>query len=123
MELHERIKKARTELHLSQEYVANYLGVKRTAIVEIESGKRAVKADELRLFSRLFRVSADELLEGDDIELSNEELLRGFSELDDSDRQEILNLRRYRRIKETRTSTIIESIKGRRVTIWLRVKI
>ncbi len=36
MELHERIKKARTELHLSQEYVANYLGVKRTAIVEIE---------------------------------------------------------------------------------------
>jgi len=45
MELHERIKKARTELHLSQEYVANYLGVKRTVIVEIESGKRAVKAD------------------------------------------------------------------------------
>lgn len=56
MELYERIKKARTELHLSQEYVASYLGVKRTAIVEIESGKRAVKADELRLFSRLFRV-------------------------------------------------------------------
>ena len=102
MELHERIKKARTGLHLSQEYVANYLGVKRTAIVEIESGKRAVKADELRLFSRLFRVSADELLEGDDIELSNEELLRGFSELDDSDRQEILNLIEFKKVQKNK---------------------
>ena len=43
MELYERIKKARTELHLSQEYVANYLGVKRTAIVEIESGRLTIR--------------------------------------------------------------------------------
>ena len=40
--LYERIKEARTELHLSQDYVAKFLGVNRTAIVEIESGKRKV---------------------------------------------------------------------------------
>ena len=45
--LYERIKEARTELHLSQDYVAKFLGVNRTAIVEIESGKRKVSADEL----------------------------------------------------------------------------
>lgn len=98
MELHERIKKARTDLRLSQEYVANYLGVKRTAIVEIESGKRCVKAEELRKFSRLFRISADSLLEGDEISLSDDELLRGFTELDDADRQEILNLIEFKKM-------------------------
>jgi transcriptional regulator with XRE-family HTH domain len=102
MELHERIKKARTDLHLSQEYVANYLGVKRTAIVEIESGKRSVKAEELRQFSRLFRISADLLLEGDETPLSDDELLRGFTELDDADRQEILNLIKFKKMMKNK---------------------
>ena len=44
--LYERIKEARTELHLSQEYVAKFLGVNRTAIVEIESGKWFGALDE-----------------------------------------------------------------------------
>ena len=43
--LYERIKKARTELHLSQDYVAKFLGVNRTAVDEIESGKRKVSAE------------------------------------------------------------------------------
>ncbi|MBR3606753.1 MAG: hypothetical protein IKL51_04155 [Lachnospiraceae bacterium] len=47
-------------------------------------------------------MSADELLEGDDIELSNEELLRGFSELDDSDRQEILNLIEFKKVQKNK---------------------
>ena len=62
--LYERIKEARTELHLSQDYVAKFLGVNRTAIVEIESGKRKVSADELGKFSELFQIPADELLNG-----------------------------------------------------------
>jgi transcriptional regulator with XRE-family HTH domain len=102
MELHERIKKARTDLHLSQEYVANYLGVKRSAIVEIESGKRSVKAEELRQLSRLFRISADLLLEGDETPLSDDELLRGFTELDDADRQEILNLIEFKKMMKNK---------------------
>ena len=57
--LYERIKEARTELHLSQDYVAKFLGVNRTAIVEIESGKRKVSADELGKFSELFQIPAD----------------------------------------------------------------
>ena len=47
-------------------------------------------------------MSADELLEGDDIELSNEELLRGFLELDDSDRQEILNLIEFKKVQKNK---------------------
>ena len=62
--LNERIKKARTDLHLSQEYVANFLGVNRSAIVEIEYGKRKVSAEELGKFGVLFQISTDELLYG-----------------------------------------------------------
>ena len=68
--LHERIKKARTDLHLSQNYVAKCIGINRTAIVEIESGKRKVSADELGKFSELFHISADELLKGRTVETS-----------------------------------------------------
>ena len=60
--LYERIKKARTELHLSQDYVAKFLGVNRTAVVEIESGKRKVSAEELGKFSELFQIPVDKNL-------------------------------------------------------------
>ncbi len=45
--VNERIKKVRTNLHLSQEYVAKFLWVNRIVIEEIESGKRKVSAEEL----------------------------------------------------------------------------
>jgi len=47
--LYERLKEARKNLHLSQEYVSKIIGVTRTAIVEIESGKRKISTDELAL--------------------------------------------------------------------------
>ena len=83
--LYERIKEARTELHLSQDYVAKFLGVNRTAIVEIESGKRKVSADELGKFSELFQIPADELLNGRS-----------------TDQQEILNLIEFKRMMKER---------------------
>ena len=100
--LGERIRKLRNDLHLSQEYVANYLGVRRAAVVEIESGKRKVSADELVKFSELFLVSADELLHGSKAELPAQVFARSFSSLDESDQREILNLIEFKHAMKNR---------------------
>lgn len=101
--LYERIKEARTELHLSQDYVAKFLGVNRTAIVEIESGKRKVSADELGKFSELFQIPADELLNGRSTEMPVQMFARRFGALDEADQQEILNLIEFKRMMKERT--------------------
>ena len=100
--LYERIKEARTELHLSQDYVAKFLGVNRTAIVEIESGKRKVSADELGKFSELFQIPADELLNGRSTEMPVQMFARRFGALDEADQQEILNLIEFKRMMTER---------------------
>lgn len=100
--LYERIKEARTELHLSQDYVAKFLGVNRTAIVEIESGKRKVSADELGKFSELFQIPADELLNGRSTEMPVQMFVRRFGALDEADQQEILNLIEFKRMMKER---------------------
>lgn len=100
--LYERIKEARTELHLSQDHVAKFLGVNRTAIVEIESGKRKVSADELGKFSELFQIPADELLNGRSTEMPVQMFARRFGALDEADQQEILNLIEFKRMMKER---------------------
>ena len=100
--LYERIKEARTELHLSQDYVAKFLGVNRTAIVEIESGKRKVSADELGKLSELFQIPADELLKGRSTEMPVQMFARRFGALDEADQQEILNLIEFKRMMKER---------------------
>jgi len=100
--LYERIKEARTELHLSQDYVAKFLGVNRTAIVEIESGKRKVSADELGKFSELFQIPADELLNGRSTEMPVQMFARRFGALDEANQQEILNLIEFKRMMKER---------------------
>ena len=100
--LYERIKEARTELHLSQDYVAKFLGVNRTAIVEIESGKRKVSADELGKFSELFQIPADELLNGRSTEMPVQMFARRFGALDEANQQEILNLIEFKRMMTER---------------------
>lgn len=100
--LYERIKEARTELHLSQDYVAKFLGVNRTVIVEIESGKRKVSADELGKLSELFQIPADELLNGRSTEMPVQMFARRFGALDEADQQEILNLIEFKRMMKER---------------------
>ena len=51
---YERLKDIRISMHLSQEYVSKVIGVTRTAIVDIESGKRKVSSEELAKFSELY---------------------------------------------------------------------
>jgi transcriptional regulator with XRE-family HTH domain len=101
--LYERIKEARNNLHLSQEYVANYLNIKRTAVVEIESGRRKVSADELGKLSELFRIPADELLHGKTMDMPVQFFARSFGALDEADQQEIMNLIEFKRMMKERT--------------------
>ena len=101
--LYERIKDARAELHLSQEYVAKYMGLNRTAIVEIEAENRKVSAEELGKFSKLFKISVEQLLNGKITAMPETIFARNFGELDESDQQEILNLIEFKKmLKEKR---------------------
>lgn len=98
-----RIKSCRNKLHLSQEYVANYMTMNRATITQIELGKRKVTAEELSKLSTLFGISADELLHGDNIEMPAAIFARSFSELDEKDQDEIMSLMQFKKLmKEQR---------------------
>lgn len=58
-----RLRRAREYLGFSQQYVAERMGVPRTAISDIERGARKVDSLELRKFSRLFRYPVARLLD------------------------------------------------------------
>ena len=87
---------------MSQDYVAKFLGVNRTAVVEIESGKRKVSAEELGKFSELFQIPVDELLNGRSAEMPVQMFARRFGALDEADQQEILNLIEFKRMMKER---------------------
>lgn len=99
-ELHDRLKAVRKELRYSQEEVAKYIGINRTAVVEIEAGKRKVSSDELKRFCDLFGKTADELLFGSEKSDADIILLRGFAALDEADQQDILGLIEYKKIRK-----------------------
>lgn len=59
-----RLRQAREQANLTQEQVAEWLRVRRPAIAEIESGKRAVKSTELMKLAELYGKSLKWLVEG-----------------------------------------------------------
>lgn len=87
-----KLRNAREYLNLTQEQVANILNVGRDAILRIEKGTRKVTADELNNFSRLYKISMDEIM-NDNPYVSNEQAYaRGFEKLSLKDQKEILDL-------------------------------
>jgi len=95
--LAERLQEARTQLHLSQEYVSKQLGINRAAVSQIEQGNRKVSSEELAIFSRLYGLSTDELLEMPS-EPHSESFERAFAELSLSDQKEILSLIEFKKM-------------------------
>ena len=61
--LGKRLKEARSNCGLTQQQVADELGIQRTAVVNIEVGQRAVSTLELTKLARLYGRSLAELLE------------------------------------------------------------
>lgn len=94
--INERIKELRTKLHLSQDYVAKYLGLSRSTYTQMENGNRKVLADEVAQLSNLFGVSADSLLYDTEMSQPATMFARSFDRLDERDQAEIMNLIRFK---------------------------
>lgn len=103
-ELYERIKELRNEMHLSQAYVANYLGVSRSSYTQMENGNRKILAEELAKLSELFGVSTDTLIHGQIQSQPVTFFARSFEQLDEQDQAEIMNLIKFKeQMKSQRT--------------------
>ena len=100
----ERIKDYRLKLHLSQEFVANYLNVNRASFSQIELGNRKVTADEVAKLGILFGVSSDTLIYGEKIEAPTVAFARSFEQLDEHDQNEIISLMRFKEMMKSSKS-------------------
>ena len=96
-ELGGRLKKAREYLGLTQEDVANLMGISRIIITNIEAGTRKVSAEELSKFAKIYGWTMEELLEGERVE-SVPMFARAFSELSEEDQEEIINLMKFKKM-------------------------
>lgn len=94
--INERIKKIRNQLHLSQEYVANFLGVNRATYTQMENGRRKITAEDVSKLSDLFGVTADALLNDNKISQPATIFARSFEKLDENDQAEIMNLIKFK---------------------------
>ena len=61
-EISQRIKALRTSTGISQQRLADMLGVSRPTITQVESGERKVSSDELIKLSEIFNVSVEQLI-------------------------------------------------------------
>lgn len=95
----ERLRKLRKYMGLTQEQVAEILSVGRDAILRIEKGNRKIDLQELMSFSKLYNISMDELTaEEHTINSSDVAFARGFNELSEKDKKEIISLIEYKNI-------------------------
>ena len=67
MEFNEKLQELRKQKGLTQEELAEYLYVSRTAISKWESGRGYPNIDSLKVIARYFEVTIDELLSGDEL--------------------------------------------------------
>ena len=72
MSLNERIQQSRKKLHLSQEQLAEKVGVTRQTISKWELGETAPDIKQAQILSQIFNVSLDELTGNDTNEAANE---------------------------------------------------
>lgn len=94
--INERIKNFRNQLHLSQEYVANFLGLNRATYTQMENGKRKITAEDISRLSELFGVTADAILSENQMSQPAAVFARSFEKLDENDQAEIMNLIKFK---------------------------
>lgn len=96
MKINEKIKELRVQLHLSQDYVAKYLGVQRSTVTQMEKGIRKIHAEEISKLCSLFGVSADTLVNNIETSQPTTVFARSFEKLDENDQAEIMSLIRFK---------------------------
>lgn len=98
--LGERLRESREYLGLSQQEVADLLGLSRPAITHMEAGKRKVSTLELRELARLYRRPFEWLVgEASDRNVADDELTQALyrttRELSDRDRAQLLRFAEF----------------------------
>ena len=76
----DRLRKARGNANLTQQEVADNIGIARTTLVAIEKGLRRIRIDELRRLAKLYGVSVNSLLRREAVHV---ELVPRFRKLSD----------------------------------------
>lgn len=101
--LGERLREAREYLGFSQDQVATFLGVSRSALSLMESGQRKVDALELKKLAGLYKRSvgyftgeADDAVIGADVK----HLARKVSDLSSEDKEELARFADYLRARK-----------------------
>lgn len=62
MEVHQRIKKTRSKLGLSQENIAEFLNISQPAYNKLEAGKSKFNVDQLKTIAHEFGMQVSELI-------------------------------------------------------------
>jgi transcriptional regulator with XRE-family HTH domain len=96
-----RLREGREYVGLKQEEVARHLGIPRTAVSEIENGKRDVKVPELQKLARLYQRPVSWFTGEGEAEVPADIafLARTASSLSDNDRQELQRFADFLRSK------------------------
>jgi transcriptional regulator with XRE-family HTH domain len=99
-----RLRESREYLGLSQEFVAEHLGIPRASISAMENGKRKVSSLELKQLARIYKQPLSYFLgedEFDHVEQSQDvtfsALYRTTRVLSDQDRQQVLRFAQFLR--------------------------
>lgn len=99
--LGKKLREAREYLGLSQEVVADHLGIPRASISAIETGKRKVSSLELKRFAQLYKQPVDALLGGESATEQSDDttraLFRAAGSLSAEDKQQVLRFAQFLR--------------------------
>ena len=106
LELGQRLREARTYIGLSQEFVAEQLGVPRASVSAMESGKRKVSGLEIKQLGALYKRPVTYFLNPDETDMAQEKgmpdetaraLFRTARDLTDHDREQVLRFAQFLR--------------------------
>ena len=98
LELAKRLRSYRNFKHLTQKDVATYLNVPHSAVSDIENGKREITVRELKIFSKLYGRSVEEIMSGKIYDYYNiANIARLLTELPDDDLKEVMFIIEYKR--------------------------
>ena len=102
--LSQRLREAREYLGLSQEFVAEQLGIARLAVSAMETSKRKVSSLELKRLAKLYRRPYEYFLGQDDLSEEDREkeehvsaLYRTTKDLSPQDREQVLRFAQFLR--------------------------
>jgi len=103
-QLGNRLRESREYLGLSQEFVAEHLGIPRASISAIENGKRKVSSLELKQLARIYKQPSSYFLDEDEFAHDEQSqdvvfsaLYRTTRALSDQDRQQVLRFAQFLR--------------------------